>query len=88
MLEHGVCGEALADYEQRLLQPINELVVRNRGEGPLGVLFDIEDKVAQGADVAEAIDEDAVEAFMARYKEAAGTARDVLNTAAPIINLS
>jgi 2-polyprenyl-6-methoxyphenol hydroxylase-like FAD-dependent oxidoreductase len=86
LLEHGVSEDALAAYERRLVKPVNELVVRNRGEGPLGVLFDIEDKVAQGVDVAEAIDEDAVAAFMARYKEAAGTARDALNTAAPIIN--
>ena len=87
LLEHGVSEDALAAYQRRLLKPVNELVARNRGEGPLGVLFDIEEKVAQGAGVAEAIDEDAVAAFMARYKEAAGTARDALNAAVPIIDL-
>jgi len=86
LLEHGVCEAALAAYQQRLLAPVNELVERNRGEGPLGVLFDIEAKVAAGTAVSDAIDQDAVAVFMARYKQAAGTARDALNAAAPTIS--
>ena len=82
---HGVSTAALRDYESRLVGPINELVLRNRGEGPLGVLFDIEERVAAGDSIGDAIDEDAVANFMARYKQAAGTARDELNASPPII---
>lgn len=82
---HGVTPAALQAYENRLVGPINELVLRNRGEGPLGVLFDIEERVAAGQQISDAIDEDAVAKFMARYKQAAGTARDELNASPPII---
>ena len=47
----------------------------------MGVLFEIESRVAQGKPITEAIDREVVAAFMARYKEAAGTARDTLNAA-------
>ena len=68
-----------------MLQPVNELVLRNRGEGPLGVLLDIEERLARGESIVDAIDETIVAQFMARYKEAAGTAREALNNAAPIV---
>ena len=79
--EHGVAEQALLAYQKRLLNPVNQLVERNRGEGPMGVLFEIESRVAQGKPITEAIDREVVAAFMARYKEAAGTARDTLNAA-------
>ncbi len=82
---HGIGPAALQAYEQQLLQPVNELVLRNRGEGPVGVLIDIEARIATGTHLADAIDQQAVAAFMASYKQAAGTARDALNQAAPII---
>ena len=82
---HGPTEAALVAYESRLLDPVNEIVMRNRGEGPIGVLLDIEARIAAGETIEEAIDEDAVAAFMARYKEAAGTARDALNAAPPTI---
>ena len=77
----GVTPAALRGYEQELIEPINELVMRNRGEGPLGVLLQIEERIAAGVAVDDAIDKAAVAEFMARYKEAAGTARDRLNAA-------
>ena len=85
LLERGVTPEALLQYEERLVTPINELVMRNRGEGPMGVLIEIEDRIANGVAVADAIDEQTVASFMARYKEAAGTARDALNAAPDIV---
>ena len=84
--DHGNTTAALEAYETRLLQPINELVLRNRDEGPIGVLLEIEDKLAQGLTIDQAVEPEAVANFMARYKEAAGTARDSLNAAAPIIS--
>ena len=83
--KHGLQKEALAAYQAQLLAPVNDLVVRNRGEGPMGVLLDIEARVDEGEPIERAIDPDAVAHFMARYKEAAGTARDTLNSAPPII---
>ena len=77
--EFGVTLEALQAYEYRLLGPVNELVQRNRGEGPVGVLLDIEARLADGATLEEAINREAVAQFMADYKMAAGTARDKLN---------
>ena len=84
-VEHGMTVEALDAYEARLLSPINDLVMRNRSEGPLGVLHDIEERIARGEEVETAIDPDEIAAFMARYKEAAGTARDALNASPPVI---
>ncbi len=83
--EHGITEAAVDAYEARLLEPVNQLVLRNRGEGPMGVLFEIEEKVAAGVDIADAIDKDAVASFMATYKNAAGTARDALNASRPSI---
>ncbi len=85
LAHHGATEAALQAYQTQLLQPVNDLVLRNRGEGPLGVFFDIEARVAAGAAVADAIDEEAVAEFMAAYKVAAGTSRDTLNAAPPII---
>ena len=87
LLKLGVNESALLDYEAKLLKPVNELVMRNRAEGPTGVLIDIEDKLAQGDSIDAAIDKDAVADFMARYKAAAGTAMVDLNAAPPTITI-
>ena len=83
--KHGETLDALKAFEARQVKPINELVMRNRGEGPMGVLLEIEARIANGQSINDAIDPEAVEQFMFRYKEAAGTARDALNAAAPIV---
>ena len=85
LLTHGVGSAALQAYEDRLLEPVNELVVRNRGEGPIGILLDIEKRVAQGWDIEKAVSESEVAQFMAAYKEAAGTGRDALNASDQIV---
>jgi len=61
------------------------VVVRNRGQGPVGVLLDIEARIAEGQSIEEAIDKQEIANFMGRYKEAVGTARDSLNASAPIV---
>lgn len=83
--QHSIIEDAFKDYEGRLLEPVNELVMRNRGEGPIGVLIDIEKRLADGMKIDEAIDKKVVADFMQAYKEAAGTSRDKLNASAPII---
>jgi len=87
LLEHGVTKTALHTFEDRLLEPVNDVVMRNRGQGPVGVLLDIEARIAEGCSIEEAIDEQEIANFMGRYKEAAGTARDSLNASAPIVQL-
>jgi 2-polyprenyl-6-methoxyphenol hydroxylase-like FAD-dependent oxidoreductase len=82
VLEHGVTQEALAAYDARLCGPISQLILRNRGAGPFGLLnmvdercggtFDDIDDVIPAAERAE---------FMAGYKAAAGFAIESLNTA-------
>ena len=86
MLEHGVSREALAAFDRKLCGPISELVLRNRGAGPFGLLnlvdercggtFDDIDDVVPPAERTE---------FMAKYKAAAGFAIEQLNAAPPTI---
>ena len=82
MVEHGVTQEALAAYDAKLCGPVSQLVLRNRGAGPFGLLnlvdercggrFDDIDDVIPPAERAE---------FMAAYKAAAGFAMESLNKA-------
>jgi 2-polyprenyl-6-methoxyphenol hydroxylase-like FAD-dependent oxidoreductase len=82
MVDFGVTREALAAYDDKLCSPISELILRNRGAGPFGLLnivdercggvFDDIDDVIPAADRAE---------FMAGYKAAAGFAVEQLNKA-------
>jgi 2-polyprenyl-6-methoxyphenol hydroxylase-like FAD-dependent oxidoreductase len=82
----GATPAALAAYDRKLCGPISELILRNRGAGPFGLLnlvdarcggvFDDIDLVATPAERT---------AFMAGYKAAAGFAIDQLNRAPPTI---
>ena len=83
---HGVTPAALAAYDAKLCGPISQLVLRNRGAGPFGLLnlvdarcggtFDNIDDVIPPTERAE---------FMAGYKAAAGFAIEKLNRAPPTI---
>jgi 2-polyprenyl-6-methoxyphenol hydroxylase-like FAD-dependent oxidoreductase len=87
MVEHGVTQKALAAYDDKLCGPISQLILRNRGAGPFGLLnivdercggiFDNIDDVIPPAERAE---------FMARYKAAAGLAIENLNKAPQTIS--
>jgi 2-polyprenyl-6-methoxyphenol hydroxylase-like FAD-dependent oxidoreductase len=82
MVTHGVTPSALAAFDARLCGPISQLILRNRGAGPFGLLnmvdercggtFDNIDDVIPAAERAE---------FMAGYKAAAGFAIESLNSA-------
>jgi 2-polyprenyl-6-methoxyphenol hydroxylase-like FAD-dependent oxidoreductase len=86
IVAHGVTPEALAAFDDRLCGPISQLILRNRGAGPFGLLnlvdercggtFENIDDVIPPAERAE---------FMAGYKAAAGFAIEKLNTAPPTI---
>ncbi len=82
MIEHGVTPEALAAFDGNLCGPISQLILRNRGAGPFGLLnivdarcggtFDHIDDIIPPKERAE---------FMAGYKAAAGFAIEQLNKA-------
>ena len=86
ILEHGVREEALAAYDAQLCQPVSEVVLRNRGAGPFGLLNLVNERCGGEFDDIEDVIPSAERAeFMARYKTAAGFARDTLNAASPTI---
>lgn len=86
LLDRGVSPAALAAYDTTLCEPVSQLVLRNRGAGPFGLLnlvdercggvFDDIDTVLPARERAE---------FLAGYKAAAGFAMDALNAAPPTI---
>ncbi len=86
MIAHGVTPAALRAYDEALCADISALVLRNRGAGPFGLLGLVDDRcggvfddIDQVVPVAER------DAFMARYKAAAGFAIEALNVAPPTI---
>ena len=86
MVEHGATPDALAAYDAALCGPVSELVLRNRGAGPFGLL-NLLDERCGGVfeDIEEVIPAEERREFMARYKAAAGFAIEQLNAASPTI---
>ena len=85
-IEHGVNASALAAYNEQLCGPGSEVVLRNRGAGPFGLLNLVNDRCGgEFEDIETVVPRDDREEFMARYKAAAGFARDTLNAAPPTI---
>ncbi len=86
MVEHGVTPAALAAYDSRLCGPISQVVLRNRGAGPFGLLNLVDERCGGTFDDIDAVIPPAERAaFMAGYKAAAGFAIDQLNKAPPTI---
>lgn len=86
MVEHGVTQEALAAYDEKLCGPISQLVLRNRGAGPFGLLNLVDERCGGTFDnIDDVIPPQERAAFMAGYKAAAGFAIEKLNTAPPTI---
>lgn len=82
MLDHGVTAEALAAYDAELCEPVSQLILRNRGAGPFGLLNMVAERCGGEFDDIDAVIPPAErDDFMARYKSAAGFARDTLNAA-------
>ncbi|SFO68178.1 2-polyprenyl-6-methoxyphenol hydroxylase [Variovorax sp. PDC80] len=82
MLSHGVTPAALRAYDERLCADISALVLRNRGAGPFGLLGLVDERCGGVFDDIEQIIPAAErEAYMARYKAAAGFAIETLNAA-------
>ncbi|MDQ2090200.1 flavin-dependent oxidoreductase [Marimonas arenosa] len=82
MLEHGVCRDALAAYDEALCGPVSELILRNRGAGPFGLLNLVDQRCGgEFDDIDAVIPAEERAAFMAGYKTAAGFAIEKLNAA-------
>jgi 2-polyprenyl-6-methoxyphenol hydroxylase-like FAD-dependent oxidoreductase len=86
MIEHGVTARALQAYDAQLCAEISAVVLRNRGAGPFGLLNLLDERCGGAFDDIDAVIPPAErEAFMSRYKAAAGFAKEKLNAAAPTI---
>lgn len=82
LLEHGVTEAAFAAYDAALCGPVSELILRNRGAGPFGLLTMVEDRCGGVFDeIDDVIPPEERAEFMARYKAAAGFAMETLNAA-------
>jgi 2-polyprenyl-6-methoxyphenol hydroxylase-like FAD-dependent oxidoreductase len=86
IVRHGVTHEALKAHDEKLCGPISELVLRNRGAGPFGLLNIVDERCGGEFDDIDAIVPAEERArFMAGYKKAAGFAIETLNNAPPTI---
>ena len=86
MVEHGVTQEALAAYNGKLCGPISQLILRNRGAGPFGLLNMVDERCGGTFDnIDDVISPEERAAFMANYRAAAGFAIEQLNKAPPTI---
>jgi 2-polyprenyl-6-methoxyphenol hydroxylase-like FAD-dependent oxidoreductase len=82
ILEHGPTPEALKAYDATLCGPMSELVLRNRGAGPFGLLNIVDERCGGEFDDIDAVVPAQERArFMAGYKKAAGFAVETLNNA-------
>lgn len=86
MLEHGVNVKALKAYDALLCAEMSQLILRNRGAGPFGLLNLLDDRCGGVFDnIDDVIPKAERDEFMLRYKTAAGFAAEKLNAAAPTI---
>ncbi len=82
MLTHGPTAQALAAYDTALCGPVSELVLRNRGDGPFGLLNIVDARCGGEFDnIDDVVPAKERATFMANYKSAAGFAIDALNSA-------
>ena len=82
MIAHGATQEALATYDEKLCGPISQLILRNRGAGPFGLLNLVDERCGGTFDnIDDVIPLQERTEFMAGYKAAAGFAIESLNKA-------
>lgn len=82
LLEHGINAEALGAYDSQMCSKVSEVVLRNRGAGPFGLLNLLDERCGGVFDnIEDVLPGDERREFMARYKQAAGFAMEQLNEA-------
>lgn len=85
-IEHGVNENALKAYDDTLCKPVSELVLRNRGAGPFGLLQMVDERCGGKFDDIDAVIPPGERTeFMAGYKAAAGFDIERVNKAPPTI---
>jgi 2-polyprenyl-6-methoxyphenol hydroxylase-like FAD-dependent oxidoreductase len=88
MVEHGPTQEALAAYDDKLCGPISQLILRNRGAGPFGLLNIVDERCGGTFDnIDDVIAPEERAEFMGAYKAAAGFAIEKLNQAPRTISI-
>ena len=86
IVEHGVTPAAFAAFDKKYCGPIGQVVLRNRGAGPFGLLNMIHERCGGTFDnIDDVIPPKERAEFMAGYKAAAGFAAENLNKAPPTI---
>ncbi len=86
MVEHGANGNALAAYDGKLCGPVSQLVLRNRGAGPFGLLNLVDERCGGTfQNIDDVIPPQERAAFVAGYKAAAGFAIETLNNSTQTI---
>ena len=84
----GVGVAALKAYENSMLEDVNQLVLRNRGAGPIGILGIVEERCGGGFDdIEDVIPREEIEEYMAGYKAAAGFAIETLNNSPKTVSI-
>jgi 5-methylphenazine-1-carboxylate 1-monooxygenase len=82
MVEHGVTPAAFEAFDKKLCGPIGQVVLRNRGAGPFGLLNMVDERCGGTFDnIDDVIAPKERADFMAGYKAAAGFAMEALNKA-------
>lgn len=82
LVEHGLTVQALVAFDDRFCGPVSQVVLRNRGAGPFGLLNLVDERCGGTFDrIDDVIPVEERVAFMAGYKAAAGFAIDTLNAA-------
>ncbi len=86
LVANGVNADALAAYDETLCGPVSELILRNRGAGPFGLLNLVDERCGgEFDDIDKVIPSEERAEFMAGYKAAAGFDIERLNEAPPTI---
>jgi 2-polyprenyl-6-methoxyphenol hydroxylase-like FAD-dependent oxidoreductase len=82
MIKHGVTGAALRAFDRQLCEQVSQVVLRNRGAGPFGLLNMVDERCGGTFDdIDDVIPQAERAAFMAGYQSAAGFAMEKLNGA-------
>eukprot|EP01036_Dinobryon_divergens_P014780 gene14780-19986_t len=83
-----VGGPAALEADNALCcEPISQVVLRNRGAGPFGLLKIVEDRCGGHFNhIDEVMPQHERDAYMASYKKTAGFSIEQLNNAAPTID--
>lgn len=85
-LKYGVNHDALAAFDDAHREMINAIVLRNRNDGPFGLLSLVDDRCdGQFDNIDDIVPAEERADFMFSYRSAAGFARDALNAAPSII---